>query len=625
MEAQEFGARLRQLRIQAGMTQRELADRVNIDFSYLSKIESGAVPPPSQKVISQLAEALNVDKDELIISAGKVPSDIVQILQNRETLQRLRSARAKQMARASKKEGKRLTSYTGYRGLPKIAIPIVLVLAVAASLWFAAPVRALEIEITDPQGATLTSGTLGSTYSFQITVSIEDDELLPIKSIDLKIYNVNNSATYYDEYTDLALDSTGYVSYTTSGTGATASIKSTPDLMFGYFTTGAGYVLWQSQGYTFSPIVGGYGYQTGTGTTSITYDINWTPPSGWPTGGYKIEAEITAQDDQTFTKTSSAFTLSSASVAGTPGGAGPPAGVTYVYDVVTTAGEFTEEVTAASKDGKVELTIDEGTVGLTKKDRALSRLTVDKMEDPPTPPEDSNVIGLTYDLGPDGATFDPPITLTFTYNPALMPADVVEENLVIAVWNEGTGEWVNLVSTVDPVTNTITARVSHFTAFTVVAYTRPAAFTTTNLVIAPDEADIGEAVTVSALVTNTGDLTGSYKVTLKIDNVAVATKDVTLIGGASQKVTFTTTRDTAGTYTINVNGLSGTLVATAPPAPPAPAPAPPAPAPAPPAPAPPAPAPAPPTAVNWWLIGGIIAAVIIISLVIILVIRRRMA
>lgn len=97
METQEFGVRLRQLRNQAGMTQRGLVERVKIDFSYLSKIESGVVPPPSEKVISQLAEALNANKDELIILAGKVPSDIVEILKNRETLQRLRSANAQQI------------------------------------------------------------------------------------------------------------------------------------------------------------------------------------------------------------------------------------------------------------------------------------------------------------------------------------------------------------------------------------------------------------------------------------------------------------------------------------------------------------------------------------------------
>ena len=136
MEAQSFGASLRKLRIQAGLSQRELADRINVDFSYLSKIESGVVPPPSEKVISQIAEALNADKDELTILAGRIPPDIAQILQNRETLQRLRSAQTRQMARASKKGGG--TGAT-MKSLSKIAIPIVLVLAVAAALWFAVP------------------------------------------------------------------------------------------------------------------------------------------------------------------------------------------------------------------------------------------------------------------------------------------------------------------------------------------------------------------------------------------------------------------------------------------------------------------------------------------------------
>ena len=53
-EARKFGARLRELRKQAGMSLRELADRVGIDFTYLSKIENGAMPPPSEKVLSLL-------------------------------------------------------------------------------------------------------------------------------------------------------------------------------------------------------------------------------------------------------------------------------------------------------------------------------------------------------------------------------------------------------------------------------------------------------------------------------------------------------------------------------------------------------------------------------------------
>lgn len=106
MESQEFGATLRELRKQAGLSQRELADKVRVNHTYLSKIESRAMPPPSKKLILRLAEVLNADKDELMILAGKIPSDIAQILKNRVILQFLRSGSAQKKIRsANKKEG----------------------------------------------------------------------------------------------------------------------------------------------------------------------------------------------------------------------------------------------------------------------------------------------------------------------------------------------------------------------------------------------------------------------------------------------------------------------------------------------------------------------------------------
>ena len=82
MEAKEFGERLRKLRKEASLSQSQLADKVGVSFTYLSKIESGAKPPPVEKVILRLAEVLDADSDELIALAGKVPSDIIEMLQS---------------------------------------------------------------------------------------------------------------------------------------------------------------------------------------------------------------------------------------------------------------------------------------------------------------------------------------------------------------------------------------------------------------------------------------------------------------------------------------------------------------------------------------------------------------
>ncbi|MFC1986240.1 hypothetical protein ACFLWC_04530 [Chloroflexota bacterium] len=254
-----------------------------------------------------------------------------------------------------------------------------------------------------------------------------------------------------------------------------------------------------------------------------------------------------------------------------------PPGTSDISGFVSADGIFTETFQAESPDDKSKLTIDKGTKGLTREGSPLTQIAITEMEEPPAPPENSSIIGLTYDLGPDGATFDPPTSLTFTYDEDLIPEGVAEENLVIATCDKEASNWVVLHgSTVDPEANTITAPVPHFTAFSILAYTRPAAFIVSRLSITPEQIGIREKVTISTLVINNGDLTGNYEVVLKIDDVVIARKGMTLVGGGTEKIAFATSQDTTGTYVVNVNGLSGTFTvkpaaSPPPPLPPTPA------------------------------------------------------
>jgi len=77
----EFGRRLRDLRKQKNISQRDLAAQVGIDFTYLSKIEGGRLAPPSEDVIRHIAQVLKADEDELINLAGKVPKDLKAVLE----------------------------------------------------------------------------------------------------------------------------------------------------------------------------------------------------------------------------------------------------------------------------------------------------------------------------------------------------------------------------------------------------------------------------------------------------------------------------------------------------------------------------------------------------------------
>ncbi len=89
---------------------------------------------------------------------------------------------------------------------------------------------------------------------------------------------------------------------------------------------------------------------------------------------------------------------------------------------------------------------------------------------------------------------------------------------------------------------------------------KPASFSVSGLTITPKEVTAGSSVTIEVLVTNSGELSGTYDVTLKIDETVEATEKVTLAGGASHKVTFTEAKFTAKTYSVSIDGQSGTFV-----------------------------------------------------------------
>ena len=74
-----FGERVRELRKAKNQTLRDVAAKVDINFTYLSKIENGKLDFsdfPSEKLIRKLAKALGGDVDELLLLAEKIPDEI---------------------------------------------------------------------------------------------------------------------------------------------------------------------------------------------------------------------------------------------------------------------------------------------------------------------------------------------------------------------------------------------------------------------------------------------------------------------------------------------------------------------------------------------------------------------
>lgn len=87
----EFGAYLRKTRearreTDAAFSVRQVAGRIGVQPSYLSKVERGEQPPPSEQTILALARELDEDPDVLLALAGKVSRELQLIIQRRPKL-----------------------------------------------------------------------------------------------------------------------------------------------------------------------------------------------------------------------------------------------------------------------------------------------------------------------------------------------------------------------------------------------------------------------------------------------------------------------------------------------------------------------------------------------------------
>ena len=65
---------------------RKLATLIGVEPSYLSKVERGETPPPSEPKIAALARELGEDPDMLLAMAGKVSSDLQEVIRRRPQL-----------------------------------------------------------------------------------------------------------------------------------------------------------------------------------------------------------------------------------------------------------------------------------------------------------------------------------------------------------------------------------------------------------------------------------------------------------------------------------------------------------------------------------------------------------
>jgi len=87
--AMQFGETIRQLRLELGLTQQEIAEQTSVSVSYISKVEIEKLQfgdYPSEKFIHRLADVLKADEDHLLLLADKVPAAMRKRIRQRPEL-----------------------------------------------------------------------------------------------------------------------------------------------------------------------------------------------------------------------------------------------------------------------------------------------------------------------------------------------------------------------------------------------------------------------------------------------------------------------------------------------------------------------------------------------------------
>ena len=72
------------LRERSGLSIKRLAPELDVNYTYLSKLENNKVNP-SEELVERMSHYFKYSKEELLLSANKIPEDVLKILRDNPT------------------------------------------------------------------------------------------------------------------------------------------------------------------------------------------------------------------------------------------------------------------------------------------------------------------------------------------------------------------------------------------------------------------------------------------------------------------------------------------------------------------------------------------------------------
>lgn len=137
-------------------------------------------------------------------------------------------------------------------------------------------------------------------------------------------------------------------------------------------------------------------------------------------------------------------------------------------------GKLLRPYTIRSPSGIAELDLPLGTYAVDADGNPLTEIGIDDLDAADVPGVPSGAAytfaGYAVVCSPSGARFEPAISLIFRFNQdqwseIMQMAEYDASSLVVKWYDEATGEWETIPTTVDPVSLTVTASVEHFSIF----------------------------------------------------------------------------------------------------------------------------------------------------------------
>jgi transcriptional regulator with XRE-family HTH domain len=83
MLGEKFGEFVRREREAKKISLREMAKMIGVSPTYLSKVERDEFPPPAEDKVKAIAQIIKCDPDDLLARAGRVSSDLSDIIKRR--------------------------------------------------------------------------------------------------------------------------------------------------------------------------------------------------------------------------------------------------------------------------------------------------------------------------------------------------------------------------------------------------------------------------------------------------------------------------------------------------------------------------------------------------------------